>query len=141
MANITNRFGEEGINATFNHIALDRIAELIELGFGKEEIKESLLFGIKLLGSSVISTGADYVTLIMMITWMPNLDPQVYDPPCLQSLWFRILEDENGVYWLNSNIRFRSNDAWGANFMNMFGFVQFSREVIANEILLMKSEK
>ncbi|MCD6346655.1 MAG: hypothetical protein J7L96_04465 [Bacteroidales bacterium] len=69
-----------------------------------------------------------------MITWMPNLDPQVYDPPCLQSLWYRILEDENGVYWLNSNIRFRSNDAWGANFMNMFGFVQFSREVIANEI-------
>lgn len=69
-----------------------------------------------------------------MITWMPNLDQQVYDPPCLQSLWYRILEDENGVWWLNSNIRFRSNDAWGANFMNMFGFVQFSREVIADEI-------
>jgi len=69
-----------------------------------------------------------------MITWMPNLDTVVYDPPCLQSLWYRILEDEDGVYWLNSNIRFRSNDAWGANFMNMFGFVQFSREVIADEI-------
>jgi len=69
-----------------------------------------------------------------MITWMPNLDPEVYDPPCLQSLWYRILEDEEGLYWLNSNIRFRSNDAWGANFMNMFGFVQFSREVIADEI-------
>jgi len=69
-----------------------------------------------------------------MITWMPNLDSKVYDPPCLQSLWYRILEDEKGVYWLNSNIRFRSNDAWGANFMNMFGFVQFTREVIADEI-------
>jgi len=66
-----------------------------------------------------------------MITWMPNLDCDCYDPPCLQSLWYRILEDEEGIYWLNCNIRFRSNDAWGASFMNMFGFIQFSKEVIA----------
>lgn len=65
-----------------------------------------------------------------MITWMPNLDNSCYDPPCLQSLWYRILEDEEGVYWLNCNIRFRSNDAWGASFMNMFGFIQFNKEVI-----------
>ncbi len=69
-----------------------------------------------------------------MITWMPNHDLEVYDPPCLQSLWYRILEDEDGVQWLNCNIRFRSNDAWGANFMNMFGFIRFNREVIADEI-------
>ncbi len=69
-----------------------------------------------------------------MITWMPNLDNDCYDPPCLQSLWYRIMEDENGIYWLNCNIRFRSNDAWGASFMNMFGIIQFNREVIANEI-------
>lgn len=66
-----------------------------------------------------------------MITWMPNIDNDCYDPPCLQSLWYRILEDEEGIYWLNCNIRFRSNDAWGANFMNMFGFIQFNKEVIA----------
>ena len=69
-----------------------------------------------------------------MITWMPNLDTDCYDPPCLQSLWYRILEDDEGVYWLNCNIRFRSNDAWGASFMNMFGFIQFNKEVIAAEI-------
>ena len=69
-----------------------------------------------------------------MITWMPNHDLQVYDPPCLQSLWYRIMEDDDGVQWLNSNIRFRSNDAWGASFMNMFGFIRFNREVIADEI-------
>lgn len=69
-----------------------------------------------------------------MITWMPNVDLVVYDPPCLQSLWYRIMEDEDGSLWLNCNIRFRSNDAWGANFMNMFGYVQFNREVIANEV-------
>ena len=69
-----------------------------------------------------------------MITWMPNHDLSVYDPPCLQSLWYRIMEDDEGVQWLNCNIRFRSNDAWGASFMNMFGFIRFNREVIADEI-------
>ncbi|MGV8091584.1 MAG: thymidylate synthase [Mangrovibacterium sp.] len=65
-----------------------------------------------------------------MITWMPNIDNDCYDPPCLQSLWYRILEDED-IYWLNCNVRFRSNDAWGASFMNMFGFIQFNKEIIA----------
>lgn len=68
------------------------------------------------------------------ITWMPNLDLDCYDPPCLQSVWYRILHDDEGTGWLNTNIRFRSNDAWGANFMNMFGFVLFTKEVIADAI-------
>lgn len=66
-----------------------------------------------------------------MITWMPNIDLDCYDPPCLQSIWYRIVEDEQGIGWLNCNIRFRSNDAWGANFMNMFGFTLFNRDAIA----------
>lgn len=70
-----------------------------------------------------------------MITWMPNLDLDCYDPPCLQSIWYRILEDEaDGTWWLNCNIRFRSNDAWGASFMNLFGFILFNRDVIAAEV-------
>ena len=69
-----------------------------------------------------------------MITWMPSLDLTCYDPPCLQSIWYRILEDNQGVQWLNCNVRFRSNDAWGANFMNMFGFTMFNRTIIADEI-------
>jgi thymidylate synthase len=70
-----------------------------------------------------------------MITWMPNLDLDCYDPPCLQSLWYRIVKDEeNGGNYLNCNVRFRSNDAWGASFMNMFGFIMFNKEVIAAEV-------
>ncbi len=69
-----------------------------------------------------------------MITWMPNIDTDCYDPPCLQSLWYRILADDEGVWWLNCNVRFRSNDAWGANFMNMFGFTQFNRQVVADAV-------
>lgn len=72
-----------------------------------------------------------YTRQAQMITWMPNLDLSCYDPPCLQSLWYRIVEDEAGVSWLNCNVRFRSNDAWAASFMNMFGFVQFNNDVIA----------
>ena len=78
--------------------------------------------------------GQPYTRQAQMITWMPNIDLKVYDPPCLQSLWYRILEDEEGTWWLNCNIRFRSNDAWGASFMNMFGFIRFNREIIADGI-------
>jgi thymidylate synthase len=52
---------------------------------------------------------------------------------CLQSLWFRLLED-NGIYYLNTNIRFRSNDAFSANFMNQFGFIQFIKQSIIKPI-------
>ncbi len=72
-----------------------------------------------------------YTRQAQMITWMPWMDLDCYDPPCLQSLWYRVLVDAEGVWWLNCNIRFRSNDAWGANFMNMFGFILFNRDVVA----------
>ena len=68
-----------------------------------------------------------------MITWMPAEDLDAYDPPCLQSLWYRLLEDE-GVLYLNLNVRFRSNDAWGANFMNMFGLTHFTRLAVADPL-------
>ena len=77
---------------------------------------------------------APHTRQAQMITWMPNLDLDCYDPPCLQSLHYRLLEDEHGVCWLNCNVRFRSNDAWGASFMNMFGFIQFNRDVVARRV-------
>lgn len=57
------------------------------------------------------------------ITWQPWEDLDCYDPPCLQSLWARMIPDDSGVYWLNANVRFRSNDAYKAAFMNMFALV------------------
>ena len=68
-----------------------------------------------------------------MITWMPFMDFDVYDPPCLQSIWYRLVEDAESWY-LNSNVRFRSNDAWGANFMNMFGITHFNRLLVADPL-------
>jgi thymidylate synthase len=57
------------------------------------------------------------------ITWQPWRDLDCDDPACLQSFWFRILPDADGVWHLNMNVRFRSRDAFDAAFMNCFAFV------------------
>ena len=67
------------------------------------------------------------------ITWQPFMDTDIYDPACLQSMWFRILNDENGAPTLNMNIRFRSRDAYDASFMNCFAFIHIM-ELIADEV-------
>jgi thymidylate synthase len=56
------------------------------------------------------------------ITWMVWEDTNISDPPCLQSIWCRILPDEDGVWYLNMNVRFRSRDAYEAAFMNVWAF-------------------
>jgi len=75
-----------------------------------------------------------YTRRAQMITWIPSIDLSCYDPPCLQSLHYRLLEEDDGSFYLNINVRFRSNDAWGANFMNMFGIMHLNRYAIADEI-------
>jgi len=68
-----------------------------------------------------------------MITWIPSFDLDCHDPACLQSLWFRIAE-EDGIGYLNTNVRFRSNDAWGAYFMNSFGLTMFIKDEILDKV-------
>ena len=43
----------------------------------------------------VIENLADcaYTRRAQAITWDPELDAKDHEPPCLQRLWFRILED------------------------------------------------
>lgn len=65
--------------------------------------------------------------------WKVWEDNDVSDPPCLQSIWCRILPDDKGDWTLNMNLRIRSNDAYRANFMNMFAFAELHR-YIANRI-------
>jgi thymidylate synthase len=62
------------------------------------------------------------------VTWKVGEDNDCYDPPCLQSLWGRITE-ENGAMLLNLNARFRSNDAYKAAFMNIFALVQLQKRM------------
>ncbi len=64
------------------------------------------------------------------ITWKVWEDVDCYDPPCLQSLWSRVTE-ENGEWVLSLNARFRSNDAYKAAFMNIFALVQLQQKMAA----------
>ena len=58
------------------------------------------------------------------ITWKVWEDNTCYDPACLQSIWCRLLQGEDDDWYLNTNVRFRSNDAYKASFMNMFALLR-----------------
>ena len=63
------------------------------------------------------------------ITWNVALDPATYDPPCLQRVWFRLLEDESGGLALNMNAHWRSRDAYKAAYMNVFALTDLQRMI------------
>lgn len=65
------------------------------------------------------------------ITWKVWEDNFCYDPACLQSIWCRLLHGNDDVWYLNTNIRFRSNDAYKAAFMNMFALIQLQAKIAA----------
>jgi len=48
----------------------------------------------------------------------------------MQSVWCRILHEE-GVPVLSMNVRFRSNDAYKAAFMNIFALVRLQQRIAA----------
>ncbi len=87
---------------------------------------------IELLSRKLAET--PYSRRAQAITWKVWEDNFCYDPACLQSIWCRLLKDDKEDLWyLNTNIRFRSNDAYKAAFMNMFAFIQLQLK-IAGEI-------
>ena len=66
------------------------------------------------------------------ITWDPAGDPATDDPPCLQRIWFRLVEDQAG-YSLNMNTHWRSRDAYKASFMNIYALTDLQR-FVAGEV-------
>ena len=85
--------------------------------------------------SNVIDSLADcyYTRRAQAITWDPELDARDHEPPCLQRLWFRILEDPQKGLVLNMNTHWRSRDAYKAAFMNIFALTDLQR-AIAEEV-------
>jgi thymidylate synthase len=69
-----------------------------------------------------------YTRRAQAVTWQVWNDMNIHDPSCLQRLWFRI---DGGK--LHMNIHMRSNDAFKAAFMNMYGFTELQREM-ANQL-------
>lgn len=63
------------------------------------------------------------------ITWKVWEDIDISDPACMQSLWFRILPNQKNNWFLNMNVRFRSNDAYDAAFMNMFALIALQKKI------------
>jgi thymidylate synthase len=83
---------------------------------------------IELLSRKLAQTS--YTRRAQAITWKVWEDNDCYDPACLQSVWCRITE-EAGERILSMNVRFRSNDAYKAAFMNIFALVQLQQKIAA----------
>jgi thymidylate synthase len=62
------------------------------------------------------------------VTWKVWEDNDCYDPACMQSIWCRLLEEASQPV-LSMNVRFRSNDAYKAAFMNIFALVQLQQRI------------
>ena len=71
-----------------------------------------------------------YTRRAQAVTWKVWEDQRVDDPACLQRVWCRLTE-EGGSVMLSMNVRFRSNDAYKAAFMNMFALGQLQSRIAA----------
>jgi thymidylate synthase len=89
---------------------------------GKNEVYDQIENIAKKLAETPYSRRAQ------AITWKVWEDNICYDPACLQSIWCRLTQERN-VCYLSTNVRFRSNDAYKAAFMNMFALVQLQKKI------------
>jgi len=67
---------------------------------------------------------APYTRRAQAVTWQPWRDLETDHPPCLQRVWFRVLDGK-----LTMHVHMRSNDALKAAFMNMYAFTELQRYV------------
>ena len=70
-----------------------------------------------------------YTRRAQAITWDPEMDAGHHEPPCLQRMWFRILEDPVKGWVLNLNTHWRSRDAFKAAFMNIFALTDLMKSI------------
>ena len=84
-----------------------------------------------------------YTRRAQAVTWKVWEDNDCYDPACMQSIWCRIVEEsrsqgvkeststalDSSAPRLCMNVRFRSNDAYKAAFMNIFALVQLQQKI------------
>lgn len=70
-----------------------------------------------------------YTRRAQAITWMPTADIYTEDPPCLQRIWCRLVEDETGRLLLNMNTHWRSRDLYKAWFMNVYALTDLQRMI------------
>lgn len=90
----------------------------------------------------LISKLADvpYSRRAQAITWNPGLDPPTSEPPCLQRIFCRLVENKEKKLVLNMNTHWRSRDAYKAAFMNIFALTDLQSS-IAREISRKRGEE
>jgi len=63
------------------------------------------------------------------VTWNARLDPPTDDPPCLQRVWGRLIEDDQGGLVFNMNTHWRSRDLFKAWFENVIALTTLMRKI------------
>jgi thymidylate synthase len=63
------------------------------------------------------------------ITWNTKLDTPTDDPPCLQRIWGRLIEDDEGDLVFNMNTHWRSRDLYKAWFENVIAMTTLMRKI------------
>jgi thymidylate synthase len=100
--------------------------------FGKRKIggKSEAIIHIDQIEACIeMLSQTPYTRRAQVTTWEPEEDLVSYDPPCLQSMWWRISKGRDGKQRLCTDVRIRSNDAYGASLMNIFVFIRIAREI------------
>jgi thymidylate synthase len=75
---------------------------------------------------------ASYSRRAQGITWMPLEDALAKDPPCLQRIWCRVLEEDSRdgkQSFLEMHTHWRSRDAYRAAFMNIYGLTELQKSI------------
>ena len=99
------------------------------------EMDDAIVDQIDFMVSKLSETG--YSRRAQGITWNPVLDPPSDHPPCLQRIWGRVLEDDQGGLVFNMNTHWRSRDLYKAWFENVIALTALMRKIaerISDEI-------
>jgi thymidylate synthase len=99
------------------------------------QIEDEIVDQIDSLVTKLAETG--YSRRAQAITWNPKLDPPTDDPPCLQRIWGRVIEDDDGQLVFNMNTHWRSRDLFKAWFENVIALTTLMRKIaerISDEI-------
>ena len=77
---------------------------------------------VELDGNKVKVMG--YTRRAQAITWRPDVDPELEHPPCLQRVWYRIIDDR-----LVMETCWRSRDAYKAAFWNIYALTELQKKI------------